>query len=342
MKKFSLALLVALPMAMQTTQAHEGCPAPMQGEVRPAAHHGVLHVSSEAEYLDALKGKQYKGHILKFSTDWCGACKVIVPAYEELAQDVKNADILFVSVNATATPGNNFAKKYKTKGYPYFVFIKDGNVVNDIIGANEDLLRDRVKHFRDSLANGRTMQKMVTRRYDAEKPELADVVAKEAKLEAEVAEVKQELAQVEEPARKRAKRKMAVEQAPVEAPADMPAKQQKVAVPAPGVKELRSPAELEAIVSQESKPVVVKVYSENCGHCKAIKKDYDKHAREHGAAVVFTAIEARNLDQAFLDKHGVMGFPTLLAFKNGAKVDKHVGSNKEKLDAFVKRQVNRA
>jgi thioredoxin 1 len=87
----------------------------------------VTDDSFQADVLGA------KGAVLvDFWAEWCGPCKAIAPALEEIAGEF--ADKLTVAkVNIDenpATPGN-----YGVRGIPTLILFKDGKMVSQKVGA---------------------------------------------------------------------------------------------------------------------------------------------------------------------------------------------------------------
>ena len=77
----------------------------------------------------SLQGKLV---VIDFSASWCGPCKMIAPMYEQLS-DTTN-DVIFVKVDVDENPET--AMKYSVSAMPTFVFIKKGEVVEKLMGAN--------------------------------------------------------------------------------------------------------------------------------------------------------------------------------------------------------------
>jgi thioredoxin 1 len=66
-----------------------------------------------------------------FYAEWCGPCKVTDPIIEELSKEVK--DVHFVKVDVDND--SELAGQYNVSSIPSFFIFKDGQVVNQAIGA---------------------------------------------------------------------------------------------------------------------------------------------------------------------------------------------------------------
>ena len=76
--------------------------------------------------------------LLDFWAKWCGPCKMLSPVRDEVAQ--QRPDILIGKVNVDYEP--ELARAYGIVSIPTLVIIKDGKIVNKIVGfqSTEDLL----------------------------------------------------------------------------------------------------------------------------------------------------------------------------------------------------------
>lgn len=68
--------------------------------------------------------------ILKFGAEWCSPCRMIEPIIEELSED---ADISVGSINVDDNPESSM--KYGIRSIPAIYFIKNGEVVDKVVGA---------------------------------------------------------------------------------------------------------------------------------------------------------------------------------------------------------------
>jgi len=95
-----------------------------------------------------------------------------------------------------------------------------------------------------------------------------------------------------------------------------------------------SPNDFDEVVLNSDKPVLLDIYADWCGPCKAIAPLLEEIAEENKEIKVikFNVDESRELAQ----KYGVRSIPTLLYFVNGEVVKTKVGSvNKGQLLAFI-------
>lgn len=78
------------------------------------------------------------------------------------------------------------------------------------------------------------------------------------------------------------------------------------------------------IVIKSDKPVLVDFWAEWCGPCRIIGPTVEELAKEYeGKAIVGKVNVDENISVA--SKYGIRNIPTLLIFKGGQVVDKHVG-----------------
>jgi len=70
--------------------------------------------------------------LVDFWAEWCGPCKQIAPALDELSQDL-SGDITIAKVNIDENPQT--PGKYGVRGIPTLMIFKGGEVVSTKIGA---------------------------------------------------------------------------------------------------------------------------------------------------------------------------------------------------------------
>ena len=89
----------------------------------------VLHITKENFEAEVLKSD--KPVLLDFFAAWCGPCKMIAPILEEIAEE--REDIKVCKVNVDEEPA--LAAQYQVVSIPTLFVIKDGQVVNQSLGA---------------------------------------------------------------------------------------------------------------------------------------------------------------------------------------------------------------
>ena len=70
--------------------------------------------------------------LIDFYADWCGPCKVMAPVVEKLAEKYEGK-VKVGKVNSDDEP--ELAQMFQVMSIPNFVIIKDGKVVDRVIGA---------------------------------------------------------------------------------------------------------------------------------------------------------------------------------------------------------------
>ena len=95
----------------------------------------------------------------------------------------------------------------------------------------------------------------------------------------------------------------------------------------------------EEIVLNSDKPVMVDFGAAWCGPCRAIAPYIDEIAAEYDGRAFVGKVDIEQCPE-ITGRFGVRNIPTILYFKNGELVDKHVGATSkatlaEKLDALL-------
>lgn len=98
----------------------------------------------------AVTDKTFEQEVLKaempvlidFWAEWCGPCKMVAPVVEELAGDY-DGRIKVVKLDVDQSP--TVASRYGIRSIPTLLFFKNGQPVNQVIGAvPKQLLQQKI------------------------------------------------------------------------------------------------------------------------------------------------------------------------------------------------------
>jgi thioredoxin 2 len=74
---------------------------------------------------------------------WCGPCRMVAPILERLSKD-HAGELKVVKVNVDGSPA--VARRYRATSIPMLLFLRDGAVVETVVGAHpEHVMRSKVQ-----------------------------------------------------------------------------------------------------------------------------------------------------------------------------------------------------
>ena len=89
----------------------------------------ITHVSDDSFESDVLKSPQLV--LVDYWAEWCGPCKQIAPALEEIADEM-DASITVAKLNIDDNPVT--PTKFGVRGIPTLMLFKDGQVAATKVG----------------------------------------------------------------------------------------------------------------------------------------------------------------------------------------------------------------
>ncbi len=92
----------------------------------------VIEIHSSEEFNKLLKDYPDKIIIIDFWAVWCGPCIYFAPTFKKLQGEFQS-EFIFVKVNVDEN--NAIAMKYGITGIPTTLFIKNDEVVHQVVGA---------------------------------------------------------------------------------------------------------------------------------------------------------------------------------------------------------------
>ncbi|KAL9263658.1 Thioredoxin H-type 1-like protein [Drosera capensis] len=105
----------------------------------------VIGVHTVEQWKDLFaKGKESKKLVVvDFTASWCGPCRFIAPILADIAK--KTPHVIFLKVDVDEL--TEISVEYDIQAMPTFLFIKDGEVKDKVVGAKkEELLATITKH----------------------------------------------------------------------------------------------------------------------------------------------------------------------------------------------------
>jgi thioredoxin 1 len=94
---------------------------------------GIIHIENPEQFKKEVV--EYKGLVVvDFRAEWCGPCRMIGPVMEELAHDNEATGVKVAKINVDNNP--ELAGAFQVSSIPVIFFMKDGQPVDTIIGAN--------------------------------------------------------------------------------------------------------------------------------------------------------------------------------------------------------------
>jgi thioredoxin 1 len=101
-----------------------------QKQEYPGSDTAVVHLT-EQTFDEALAAAE-SVLMVDFWASWCGPCNAIAPVLEELARTSKGG-VALAKVNVDEQPA--LAARYGIRSIPTILFVKDGKVADQVIGA---------------------------------------------------------------------------------------------------------------------------------------------------------------------------------------------------------------
>ncbi|XP_062230866.1 thioredoxin H4-2-like [Phragmites australis] len=109
---------------------------------------GNVHIITSKENWDqkiAEANRDGKIVVANFSASWCGPCRVIAPIYAEMSKTYPQLMFLMIDVDDLM----DFSSSWDIRATPTFFFLKNGQQVDKLVGANKPELEKKVQAVAD-------------------------------------------------------------------------------------------------------------------------------------------------------------------------------------------------
>ncbi|KAI4304296.1 hypothetical protein MLD38_039827 [Melastoma candidum] len=128
----------------------------MEGRGQQQGPSGVVKVdSSESwDYYVSQSKDQGCPLVAHFSASWCVPSIAMNPVFEDLRTEYP--DVLFLAVDVDDV--KEVASKMEVKAMPTFLLMRDGAVVDKLVGANPEEIKRRVEGFVQSISGNYASQ----------------------------------------------------------------------------------------------------------------------------------------------------------------------------------------
>lgn len=107
-----------------------------------------IEIASAEQFNDLLKKSRVV--VADFYANWCGPCKQIAPVFEALSTSLSKPNLVtFVKINTEGDGSRTIAQAYGVSSLPTFIFFRDGNVSEKVVGADAQRLRGALDKLKD-------------------------------------------------------------------------------------------------------------------------------------------------------------------------------------------------
>ncbi|XP_039055678.1 thioredoxin H1-like isoform X2 [Hibiscus syriacus] len=105
-------------------------------------------VESWNEQLELSKATK-KLVVVDFTASWCGPCRFMAPILADLAKKLPHVTFLKVDVDEL----ESVAQDWAIECMPTFIFLKEGRIIDKVVGARKDELQCKIENHLAPVQN---------------------------------------------------------------------------------------------------------------------------------------------------------------------------------------------
>ncbi|KAJ0232110.1 Thioredoxin H5 [Hirschfeldia incana] len=79
--------------------------------------------------------------VIDFTATWCPPCRFIAPVFVDMAKDFLNVVFFKIDVDEL----QSVAKEFKVQAMPTFLFMREGETVDRVVGARKEEIHQTLK-----------------------------------------------------------------------------------------------------------------------------------------------------------------------------------------------------
>lgn len=107
----------------------------------------IIEIKNKEEFNRFIETKKDDLHFIKFSTEFCGPCKIMDNRIKNLEKE-KVGNTLFAEVTIYDDDTEDLAREFSVTSVPVFIYIKGGEVKYRSVGVtSSDELYNRIKEL---------------------------------------------------------------------------------------------------------------------------------------------------------------------------------------------------
>ncbi|CCE64440.1 hypothetical protein TPHA_0H02360 [Tetrapisispora phaffii CBS 4417] len=112
--------------------------------VRMGSTYKDIHkITSLAEYEKLISRDEGKLSVIDFYATWCGPCKAMAPHLSKFVKEYSKVNFYKIDVDENV----DIAQKCAVTAMPTFFLVKDGEVLDKVVGADPHKLEEQIKEL---------------------------------------------------------------------------------------------------------------------------------------------------------------------------------------------------